>query len=307
MNWLGFQMNSKKYLLGIDIGKTKISCGVFENSLELVEYIVFPSSNMAQKILNNVNEIIEKCFEKYKLNIIGIAIASFGIIDIEKGTVLSSGIVKDWNNIPLKDYFESCFHVPVYVENDVKAALYGEYFYLNKKNCSILYFSIGTNIGMAYIKDGMLWRGDRGRFGEISSYVPQNQIYSLGELVGGQGISQQYYHRMGKWKTGEEIFSMAMCKDVVAEEVYERMINSTAEIMHWFDMCFDSTYLILGGGMVCQNNLLFKKIRQQYEAISDNNRNDLYLANLKEKSGIYGAVVRLWYNMYGFLPTLDNV
>ena len=76
--------------------------------------------------------------------------------------------------------------------------------------------------------------------------------------------------------------------------------------MHWLDICFDPSYLILGGGMVCKNHLLFKKIKQQYETITQNVNNHLLLANLGEKSGVYGAIAFMWFNMHGHFPTFAN-
>lgn len=292
-------MNNKKYIIGIDVGKTKIFYGLFTIDLQLVDCKKYPSGKSAQEILDIIEKVISKSFSQFTSSIVGISIASFGVIDIEEGCVLSSGEIPDWNHIPLKHYFGSRFCVPVYVENDVKAALFGEATVLkNMRNRGILYLSIGTNIGMAFMKNGVLCRGDNGAFGEICRYIPNKGQYCLGELIGGKGISQQYYRQMGYQKSGEEIFLLATQGDVVADEIIQRMITITAELMYWFDLCFDPSYLVLGGGVVCNNLILFQAIQKKYDIVAGQSNKKLNLARLGEKSGIYGAAALGIQNMH---------
>lgn len=283
-------MNNCEYIIGIDIGKTKIACGIFSENLCLRDYFACPSGKSSKEILDIVEKAVECFLEKNDVAVAGIAIAAFGIIDTQQGRVLKSSVVPDWKNIPLKDYFEARFHVPVYVENDVKAALYGEYqMHKYSENMGVLYLSVGTSIGMAYIKNHVLWRGDNKAFGEISGYVPANEKKSLGNLIGGGGISQQYYEQTGIRKSAGEIFAGIREGDIAAEGIYRHMASVTAGLLYWLELCFDPGRIVVGGGVVCGNPSLFRMIKAQYETISGRKSSRLHVAELGEKSGIYGA------------------
>lgn len=292
-------MNNQHFYVGVDIGKTKIACGLFTEELGLVDNATYPSGQCAKDILSIVEKAIAKYFTLYQTYIRGIGIGTFGIVDPQNGVVLSSGTIKEWNMIPLGDYFQQCFHVPVSVENDVKAALYGEAIQGNDANYrSILYLSIGTSIGMAFMKDGFLLRGDHSSFGEISRFLPRNSRYTLEQLIGGRGISLQYYNQTGIQKSCQELMALAVEGDPVAEQIFRQFAISVADLMCWLTMCFDPGCLIIGGGVVCNNPSLFQMIDKQYQVGNNKSVRTLSLAKLGANSGIYGAaaLVRLFIN-----------
>lgn len=292
MNWWLLPMNDK-YVIGIDIGKTKIAFGVFQMDMQIVKYILKPSMENATRILDTIEDTIRCCFEEYHRSIIGIGIAAFGVIDAATGTVISSKIIKDWNDILLKKHFESLFRVPVFVENDVKAAALGELYSKNNQNDldSLLYFSVGTSIGIAFIEKKSLCYGANKRFGEISTFHPAGSKLKLGDIIGGNGIAEQYHSRTGSFKSAAEIFSLAQNGDPISREIFNYMIATIVELLRWLVICFDPSYLIIGGGMICKNEILFNTIRDKYNSYFDDTHIQLTVAGLGENSGIYGAAI----------------
>ncbi|MCX4328308.1 MAG: ROK family protein [Lachnospiraceae bacterium] len=284
-------MNDVQYIVSVDIGKTKIAAGLFNIDLVLEDYIVKPSGKCAQEILALVESIIKYYIERYSNSILGIGLASFGVVDFWRGSIVSSGIIADWNNIPIKQQMESLFHIPVFVENDVKAAAFGEFCVTNisEKHKGLLYLSIGTSIGLAFVEDTFLWHGAHQRFGEIASFRPANSQLTLGEMIGGKGLIEQYYKHTQCIKTGNELFSLATAGDTFAKNIFEVMITTTAELLRWLSVCFDPGCLIIGGGVVCNNTVLFDMIQDCYKTISNKEYYTLSVAKLREKSGIYGA------------------
>lgn len=297
-------MNRARYTVGIDIGKTKISAGLFSEDAVLVDYAMKSSGNNAQEILDAVEDLFKLYIEKGKVRITGIGIASFGIVNSSIGRVVSSGVIPDWNNVPIKEHMESRFHIPTFVENDVKAAALGEYCALEQKksNDSLLYLSIGTSIGFAVVENSSLWHGAHQRFGEIASFRPSRSTLALGELIGGKGIIDQYFRETQCLKTGEELFSLAMSGDSLARNIYEAMIVATAELLKWLDRCFDPEHLLVGGGVICKNKILFHMLQEQYNTLTGETRNVLTAARLHEKSGVYGAAALVWQKTMGVLP-----
>src|SRR5262249_59501596 len=74
----------------------------------------------------------------------------------------------EWENVPLRDEVESAFGMPVYVENDVRAAAWGEYrFGAGRGAESLIAVFVGTGVGSGAVVDGILLRGPNSAAGGI--------------------------------------------------------------------------------------------------------------------------------------------
>lgn len=103
--------------------------------------------------------------------IIGMGIAHSGVIDTEKGLVISfprPGQMTEWKNVPLQSLFEDEFKVPCLLEDSVRTMATAEQcFGLGKKVDDFLFIEVGMGIGAAIFFDGKLYRGGGGKAGEF--------------------------------------------------------------------------------------------------------------------------------------------
>jgi glucokinase len=119
-----------------------------------------------------------------------IGIASAGYIDPESGVVLFAGNL-GWRNVPLGPPLAAHFGVPVTVENDVRAAAWGEFrFGVHRSPHSLLAVFVGTGIGSGLVADGRLWRGASHGAGELG----HTRVVADGLPCpcGGRGCLEQY-------------------------------------------------------------------------------------------------------------------
>lgn len=283
-------MNKNISIIGVDIGKTKISCALFTADGNCLMKRQFPSASNAQEILCITASAIRN-FLECEYRVVCIAIAVFGVIDYEQGYVIRSDVVPDWYKIPIRDFFENMFEIPVIVENDVKAAAIGEYYkrFLSK-NASFLYFSMGTNIGLAYILSGEIIRGNGNRFGEIASFTCENGTL-LGDIIGGKGIEKQYFELTGNNLHTADIFELFIAGDVIASGIIEHMIETTVNLLRWLSACFASDVIVLGGGMICKNSEMYRLIAEGYNSSTISVKSDLDIAIYGEHSGLFGSYV----------------
>src|SRR5262249_56155181 len=73
----------------------------------------------------------------------------------------------EWENVPLRDEVESAFGMPVYVENDVRAAAWGEFrFGAGRGAESLIAVFVGTGVGSGAGGDGIPLRGPNNAAGE---------------------------------------------------------------------------------------------------------------------------------------------
>lgn len=102
----------------------------------------------------------------------GIGVSLSGIVNNEEGIVELS-IQMKWTNENVRAAFEHVFGLPVWVENDVKAALIGEKDRLNiHRRTDAAYVYLGQwGISTANTSDGELLRGERNAAGEIAHMV----------------------------------------------------------------------------------------------------------------------------------------
>jgi glucokinase len=101
-----------------------------------------------------------------------------------------------WRNVPLAAPLTSTFGVPVTVENDVRAAAWGEYrFGAHRSVDSLLAVFVGTGVGSGAVVDGRLWSGAGNAAGELghTQVVPGG----LSCPCGGRGCLEQYVSGAG--------------------------------------------------------------------------------------------------------------
>ncbi|MGE5645394.1 MAG: ROK family protein [Acidobacteriota bacterium] len=103
----------------------------------------------------------------------GIGISTRGIVDSRTGTV-ELGPHPAWVNIGIRRYLAERIGIPIYVENNVRAAALAEYVYgsadIRGIHC-LLFLIVATGIGMAIVLDGKMYTGPRMSAGELGQMV----------------------------------------------------------------------------------------------------------------------------------------
>src|SRR3989344_3522421 len=106
-----------KYILGVDVGATKISAALVHNNT-ISKIITHPTeSHLGKKsVIANIIKII-KVFDNPRVHAIGLGIA--GEINQKKGVLVSSpNMAKDVKNIPIAKILKKEFKKNIFIEND---------------------------------------------------------------------------------------------------------------------------------------------------------------------------------------------
>ncbi len=124
------------------------------------------ASRGAPAVLASLQEVISRLAGSvHDLASIGVACA--GQIDPETGTVVMAPNL-GWRNVPLAATLAASFGVPITVENDVRAAAWGEYrFGIHRSAHSLLAVFVGTGVGSGAVLQGRLWTGAGNGAGEV--------------------------------------------------------------------------------------------------------------------------------------------
>lgn len=136
----------------LEAGGTKFVCAVGDENFQIIEKVQFPTTTPYETIEKTV-----AFFKRFEEDLAGIAIGSFGPIDIDQNSKTYGYITntpkENWSNVDLVGLISKDFKVPFYFTTDVNSSAYGEVI-VRKSINSLVYYTIGTGIGAGAIQNG---------------------------------------------------------------------------------------------------------------------------------------------------------
>lgn len=158
----------------VDLGGTRAKAGIIENG-KIVEYSVVPSNSHTEfeEVIRNLEKLIDQLILKSgKSDYSGIGIAIPGLVDVNANTLISvnqkfSGAV----GYDFATWCEKKWGLPLLLENDARAALYGEWqFGSGQTYNNICLMTFGTGIGSASVIDQKMLYGGHFQAGVLGGH-----------------------------------------------------------------------------------------------------------------------------------------
>src|SRR5215471_14130089 len=166
----------KSYVLGIDLGGTKVSAAVVDRKGAVVGRARAKTEAWlgSEKVLERVVSVGRRALEKagtQSKSLAAVGIGAPGPIDFETGYIVESANLK-MENFPLGPRLEEAFGCPTTVDNDVNAGTYGEFRAgAARGSRDVLGVFIGTGIGGGLVLNGKLYHGFTKNAGEVGHIV----------------------------------------------------------------------------------------------------------------------------------------
>ncbi len=160
------------FLVGVDIGGTKVAAGVVSAAGEIKTQSRKPmvARGAAAAGLAAVTSAIDALTEGPGNGagiLRGIGICSPGPLDPATGIVINPPNLPCWRNFPLAAEVARIYRVPVRVDNDANAAALAETLWgAGQGYKNVFYTSIGTGIGTGIVLDGHIYHGRTGAAAE---------------------------------------------------------------------------------------------------------------------------------------------
>src|SRR6202041_2600894 len=124
-------------------------------------------------------------------NLAGVGIGIPGFILIDKGIILGSNNMSEFENYPVRDEIEKRLGAKVILENDANAAALGEkWMGAGRAVNELILLTLGTGIGGGIIIGGNILRGYLGMAGEIGHTTISPNGYPCG--CGNTGCVEKY-------------------------------------------------------------------------------------------------------------------
>jgi glucokinase len=168
---------SQTHWIGVDLGGTKILAGLFDEDMKLVgrakEATPAPDAGPSA-VFERIDKAVLKTLDESKVSASAVGGLGFGIPGQIKPGTLTVKFAPNlgWRDIDLTAHIPKAWSWPVYIENDVRIGVFGEWKHGAAKGARhVLGIFAGTGVGGALIFDGKLYHGFNYNAGEIGHLV----------------------------------------------------------------------------------------------------------------------------------------
>ena len=286
----------KQYVVGIDIGGTKLATVVADKTGHILNKVRKPT--LSEKgpeyalglLFDMVREVVDLAgLERKSISAIGVSCG--GPLDTKTGIVYSPPNLPGWDALPLKAKLESEFQVPVTIENDANASALAEFRFGGGRGYNaVLYMTMSTGIGGGIVINGQVYHGANDSAGEVGHQIllPNGPRCGCGKrgcleaLCSGPAIARRAQTAIRKQlkdeKASTAILTLAggRIEDVKSEHVLAaartddtlalKLVEETAYYMGWgianLVNILNPDIVLLGTIAVAAGDLLLDPIRE---------------------------------------------
>lgn len=216
-------------VVGVDLGGTNVTVGVVDRHDKILASAKRKTKAALGRdaVIERIVETIERACAEARVEmreLDGVGIGAPSAIDFDEGVVINAGNL-GWKNVALREILQKRISLPVVVENDVNAAIWGEVRLGAAKSWSdVLAVWVGTGIGGGLVLDGRIWRGSFHTAGEIGQMI----LYPRGGL--GRRTLEEYCSRLSMVRAMETLvgfYPNSRMRDALLAQQEKGLIGSS--------------------------------------------------------------------------------
>ncbi|WP_125771027.1 ROK family protein [Companilactobacillus furfuricola] len=280
---------TKKYL-AFDVGGTTIKYALVDSELNITEPgKVNTEHNKDGHILKQLIEISHQFQQKNLLS--GIGVSTAGIVG-DDGAILYAGpTIPDYQGTKIKQELEEATTLPVFVVNDVDAALLGEAVDGTAKEMDNAYcIALGTGIGGANLQNGHLISGEHNFANSIGYilYEKESDTYyeQRASTLALEADLKQYHVGV------IEAFALAKSGDEFYKKILDRWAYEVARGLAEIVLLFDPEVIVIGGAVSQQGDFLTDLLMDQLRQLVPAGllKSELKTAELADQAQLLGAL-----------------
>ena len=302
---------------GLDVGGTAVKFGVADSTGRVVSQDQVPTEQGREPLLELLALVISKLSASHTRA--GVGVGTAGAVDFSTGTVVGhSPNLQGWADTPVAARLREKVRIPVVVDNDANCMALAESRLGAGAGCSsVLFLTLGTGVGSAFVQGGQLWRGAHGMSGEFghSSVVKDGRLCACGQRghleayasatalvtrtveLARQGLPSLYAgvsDEAARVLGAREIFAAAAGGDVAAAQATSEAASYLACGIASAVNLLDPERVVLGGGMITGDDPFLLTVasevkRRVHEGVA--NFVEVVPARLGNQAGWVGAAL----------------
>ena len=276
----------KKYVVGVDLGGTKIYTALVDLEGNIVNEKVVETlaeegqEAVSERILDTIANVIAGVDNEL---IKAIGVGSPGPLDAKKG------IIFEPSNLPFKNYeivktIKDRFNLPTYLDNDANVATLAEFMFgAGKGTENMVYITVSTGIGGGAIINGKLYRGHTANALEVGHMTVSKEgprcgcgnvgcaeSFASGTAIGKrakEAVASKVVTSLKKYDnvTAKEVFKEASNGDRVAKNILKNSLTYLGIAVANTITNFDPEKVVIGGGVVNGGDIVIDTIRKVVE------------------------------------------
>lgn len=292
-----------KYALGLDIGGTKIACGLINDQGEVLVYKKVKSNvETAETMFGCVCAAIDETLAEVDIPkeqlVLGAGVP--GLVDAKNGIAVMQNNLP-WGNFPFVKRIKERYpeFSSIIIDNDVCVAAYAEW----KKSelaapKTLSFFTASTGIACASLTNGDFIRG-KGFSGEVGLLPIQTPdgLATLEDLIGGNNFAHLAGQLMGRDDvTTKELFEGYFAKRKPETTLVKEWIHYAAIGIYTIIAVLDPDKLVLGGSVLKLNPeilpVLKEEIKKLMLPVQYDRLETIELSTYDNNSGLIGSGLR---------------
>ena len=273
----------KKYVVGVDLGGTKIYTALVDLEGNIVKEKVVETlaeqgeEAVAGRIINTIDFVIEGV-DKELIKAIGIG--SPGPLDAKKGIIIETA------NLPFKNFeivkvIKERYNLPTYLDNDANVATLGEFvFGAGKGTENMVYVTVSTGVGGGAIINGKLYRGNTANALEVGHMtiakdgprcgcgnVGCAESFASGTAIGNrakEAVASKVVTSLKKYDnvTAKEVFIEAAAGDAEAKRILDNALYHLGITVGNIMTHLDPEKVVMGGGVINGGDIVLETVKK---------------------------------------------
>ena len=287
-----------RFVLGVDLGGTKISVGAMRadgvgeallrseptRAEQGADAVVARIATMIEAVMGETNAAHGVTRGQFA----GVGIGSPGPLDRARGIVITTPNL-GWHDFPLRDRVAEAVRLPATLDNDANCATLGEWWLgAARGGRNVVGMTIGTGIGGGLILDGKLYHGSSDAAGEIGHTSIDStgrrckcgnygclEAYASGpaiaerarEALAGGEVSQMLALAGGDPAalTAQHVYEASKAGDFIAREVVRETARFIGTGVANLLNIFNPDIVVLAGGVAQAGDDLFTPLRAEVQ------------------------------------------